>query len=713
MIEIGRTFGARDGILRLRYELRRGSGLMSQQMQSVAGWDHWKLERLAPGSQAEEVLSSRRGATNRFFFADARALGAHLRQILGIEGQQLLIRQAEGILAGKLPYFGRLAYECGFPPRWFRNPVTGVEISPQQPWTKLRFASKEYGDLKYILEPSRFLFSYALARAYAISGDEKFAEAFWVAAEDWARNSPPMTGPLWICGQECSLRIVAWSFALHAFLHAAATTKERASLLLSMIAAHAWRTSVSLDYARSQRSNHLISEAVGLWTTGTLYPELKEAAQWQKLGSDLLREAVMDQITPEGVSQQYSFNYQRMILQSLLWTIRLAEICEVELDAAIRSRTERAFEFIRALVDPVSGEAPNHGSNDGSLILPLSECAYPDYRPLLQMGAAVLRQPGLPTGPWDEAPLWLGGSPSKPERKPARNPAETTGYFRLGDDESWAMVRAGRYTRRPFQADQLHVDLWWRGLNIARDAGTYLYNGEPPWDNGLARTAAHNTITMDGRDQMRRAGRFLWLDWAQASGAVSCNDGVQVFTGQHDGYKRIGVMHQRRVYRLPVIGWIVLDDVLGSGEHDLQLHWLTGDWPRGHSSTPSEIRFETGQGPISWNLFSATDGHPSLVRAGMSNDFASAQEELALLGRDSPTYGELQPAVSLLFRVRGALPIRFTTLLLTDLTCRAEEISGQVVLKREQSQICGISSHPCGEVAVAPAIFQKELSKVL
>ena len=44
-----------------------------------------------------------------------------------------------------------------------------------------------------------------------------------------------------------------------------------------MIAAHAWRTAQTLGYARSQRSNHLITEAVGLWTAGTLYPELREA----------------------------------------------------------------------------------------------------------------------------------------------------------------------------------------------------------------------------------------------------------------------------------------------------------------------------------------------------------------------------------------------------------------------------------------------------
>ena len=43
LLQIGRTFGARDGLLRFEYELQRGSGLMSRRMQSVRGWESWDL----------------------------------------------------------------------------------------------------------------------------------------------------------------------------------------------------------------------------------------------------------------------------------------------------------------------------------------------------------------------------------------------------------------------------------------------------------------------------------------------------------------------------------------------------------------------------------------------------------------------------------------------------------------------------------------------
>jgi len=228
LLHIGQAFGFRDGVLRLGYEIQRGSGLMSRRMQSVGGWDCWDLKRIAPKYSPEDLLNTRRQGGRPFFFSGSRRLAPQLKKILGSDGEASIIAEATRILEGNLPFFGGLSFACGFPPQWFQNPVTGQRVSPTRPWTSMRFASgfspDDYGDLKFILEPSRFLFTYPLARAYALSGDERYPDAFWRALENWAASSPPMSGPLWICGQESSLRILAWSFALYAFLHSPATT---------------------------------------------------------------------------------------------------------------------------------------------------------------------------------------------------------------------------------------------------------------------------------------------------------------------------------------------------------------------------------------------------------------------------------------------------------------------------------------------------------
>lgn len=695
MLQMGRAFGMRDGMLRMQYEVQRSSGLLLWKMRSVQGWDSWDLKQIAPGARAEEIYATLRDGTQRFFFSDVRAVGTGIRKIVCSDEEKSILTEAEQILEGKLPFFGQLSFLSGFPPDWFRNPVTGQSVSPHRPWTQMRFASPDYGDLKFILEPSRFLFVYPLIRAYALSGDEKFPEAFWTAVETWARHSPPMAGPLWICGQECSLRILAWSFALHAFICSPSTTIERVALLVSMIAAHAWRTAQTIGYARSQRSNHLISEAVGLWTAGTLYPGLREAQVWQNLGAHLLYAAVLDQITPEGVSQQHSFNYQRMILHLLLWTLRLAEIRNSSLHGDIHKRAQAAYDFMSAWVDPISGHAPDYGSDDGSLILPLSLGSYRDFRPLLQLGAAVLNRPAMKTGPWNEAALWFGITPAITERAaPTSPPSAETGYFRLGDENSWALIRAGRYTRRPFQADQLHVDLWWQGMNVARDPGTYLYNGAIPWNNGLARTAVHNTVTIDHQDQMRRASRFLWLDWAQAKGRVYASPNSarpDRFEGEHDGYKRFGVTHRRTVQWLAAYGWVVVDDIEGAGAHDMTLHWLAADLPYEVSHSPFQVLFVSGQSPVRWSFFASIPGDAAVIRAGKRVEAvpeeASAHDvagDTSLLGWEAPTYGDLQPAVSLLYHTRSRLPVRFVTVVLTGDRCRLESQGDEIVILGDQ-----------------------------
>src|SRR5271166_4418656 len=75
MLQVGRTFGIRDGMLRLEYELQRGSGVMSWRMRSVQGWDAWDLKRIAPGVNGEELRAAHRDGRRPFFFADVRKLG--------------------------------------------------------------------------------------------------------------------------------------------------------------------------------------------------------------------------------------------------------------------------------------------------------------------------------------------------------------------------------------------------------------------------------------------------------------------------------------------------------------------------------------------------------------------------------------------------------------------------------------------------------------
>jgi len=94
--------------------------------------------------------------------------------------------------------------------------------------------------------------------------------------------------------------------------------------------------------------------------------------------------------------------------------------------------------------------------------------------------------------------------------------AETGGYYTLSSKTCFAFIRSATFRDRPGQADMLHLDLWHKGHNIAMDAGTFSYNAPDPWNNPFAHSVYHNTVTVDGYDQMERAGKFLWLPWLKS-----------------------------------------------------------------------------------------------------------------------------------------------------------------------------------------------------
>src|ERR1700675_4916484 len=106
MLQVGRTFGVRDGMLRLQYELQRGTGLMSWKMRSVQGWHSWSLNRIAPGVLSQDMSAARWDATPRFVLTDAPTMGTNIKKIPAPDVEDCVVAEAGRILLGNLPYFG-------------------------------------------------------------------------------------------------------------------------------------------------------------------------------------------------------------------------------------------------------------------------------------------------------------------------------------------------------------------------------------------------------------------------------------------------------------------------------------------------------------------------------------------------------------------------------------------------------------------------------
>lgn len=425
------------------------------------------------------------------------------------------VAEAELLAHGRFRVFNHDLVEAGSPPRWHVSVLDGSSVDGSVHWTRLTDAGAT--DIKGVWELSRFAWVYPLVRAWVISGDDRHVERFWSLLEDWMQANPPNRGPQWMCGQEASFRLIAVAFALQAFRDHPATTDARVRRTAQLAAATAARIQAHLAYAVSQRNNHGIAEALGLYTAGALWPQLEASLVWRDQGLEALFPQVDDLVAVDGGFSQHSSNYHRLFLQLMTWAEVVLRAEGERLPPHTRDAVGRATEFLSDLLEP-DGTVPRHGADDSADLFPLSGVPAQDFRPALGAAQALFLGTRLAAGPWDETALllvgplpvtarsWVGGGE-------VDRPISGVGLLRnLRGAAFFRTSPLPAWRHRPSQADQLHVSLRWDGVWVAEDVGTFSYPGVGPADFGSARH--HNAVTVAGRGPMRKAGRFLWLPWA-------------------------------------------------------------------------------------------------------------------------------------------------------------------------------------------------------
>ena len=582
-----------------------------------------------------------------------------LLDVMGEEGKTALLHEADEIVQGNVRLFG------GEP-----VPLRLTFDGPLQHWTEyetgkasIPFSGYPVRDIKFVWEPARFGWALTLGRAYRISGKEDYAEAFWRSFEQFAEGNPPYLGPHWMNGQEVAIRLMCLLWAAQLFEKSAVSSPERVARLVETLARHAGRIPPTLVYARSQNNNHLVTEAATLFAAGIALSR----SDWRAQGWFWLNQALQRQISSYGEYIQHSTNYHRVMLQSVLWVDTILRGSGEHWPFASLQALTRASHWLFSMIDPVSGQAPNLGANDGSLILPLNSSPFEDFRPTVQAAARAFLRTSLPPGPWDELSSWLG-------LRASDRTADSNAYVaeHLRGKNSWAYLRASRFPSRLSHMDQLHFDLWRGGQNVVPDAGSYLYNAEPPWDNPLVSTRVHNTVTIDGQDQMERGGRFLALGWFPAYSKSVLESDERILgrmVAYHNGYRRLGIRHERVATVYSDEHWTVEDRLIFTrpGEHVFRLHWLLTDGEWQLETREARIEMRVGLHDGAWMILRVKpDARISLsdVKASVvcSGDLMGGKgAALPFEGWVSPTYGVKTPALSLAVELTSAKSTSFVS----------------------------------------------------
>jgi hypothetical protein len=434
-------------------------------------------------------------------------------------------------------------------PDWHANPFrAGARTDASSHWSRIGDFNATLGDIKTVWEASRFDWVLAMAQRASLGDQSELARLnAWL--DDWAHVNSPYRGANWKCGQEASIRVMHLAAAALILGEVRAPTDG----LRALLRLHLARIAPTMGYAIGQQNNHGTSEAAALFIGGSWLASVGDTAGpgWMDMGRRWLEDRAVALIERDGTFSQYSVVYHRVMLD----TYALTEVWRRHLQlpafsSALISRLQSATLWLQQLVDLQTGDAPNLGANDGARLLPLSETGFRDFRPSLQLAAALfLGVRGVANaGPWDQPSLWLGIEQPKQVLPPPESVSlDDGGLHVLRHPAAVAYLRYPRFRFRPSQADALHLDLWVNGENILRDGGTFSYGADDDDYTYFSGTAAHNTVQFDGRDQMPRLGRFLfgsWLAAEQVHPVTQLGSNVTAAAGYCDA---TGARHHRTV----------------------------------------------------------------------------------------------------------------------------------------------------------------------
>jgi len=469
--------------------------------------------------------------------------GPYYGSVLNIPPIKALARK--DWIGGLGKFFGRTVSispnDC---PDWFCS-LNGFPIKKdKRPWWKISDFDISFGDIKRIWEPSRFDWVIPMAQRAALGNTGELLRLNnWI--KNWSKYNPPYFGVNWKCGQEASIRVMhlvtaAWIIG---------EFKAPKPGLVELIRLHLFRIEPTLHYAIGQANNHGTSEAAALFVGGSFIGG-ERGDRWMKMGRALLEDRAKTLFEDDGTFSQYSTVYHRLVLD----TYSFAEACRRKFQLSpfsqkLMKRLFAATNWMEQTICPKTGQPPNLGANDGAHILAFTRADTRDFRPSLQLASILFRGMRI-NGPdtsiqpliWFEIPI---------TRKLAPSPKSITfddgGLHVLRSGKAIAYLRYPRFRFRPSQADALNLDLWFDGSNLLRDAGTYSYNSTEKDLTYFSGTEAHNTIQFDGRDQMRRLGRFLFSDWLKAENVSHVHEQDETVTAAAAYRDYLGAYHHRWV----------------------------------------------------------------------------------------------------------------------------------------------------------------------
>ncbi|MEU6990144.1 alginate lyase family protein [Streptomyces sp. NPDC046465] len=551
-----------------------------------AGWYLRRLSRMGPrevGGRVGDAVRRRRWKSARPRCPEVTgarftaALPDGALAAVPQDAAKRLIAEADRLMAGHAEFFG-VDRDDLVDPDWWYDPKTGRRA----PWGyafDMPYRDEDaVGDIKQIWELSRHQYLTVLAAAYAVTGNERYAERVAEHLRLWWTANAPLRGVHWVSGIELGIRLLSWVWIRRLLdgWPGAAGLFEDNPVAVNQIWHHQ-RWLAAFPSRGSSANNHIIAEAAGQAAAACAFDWYPESARWRDDALCSLERHLRGNTFLSGLNRELASEYHGLVLELGLAAVAEADAAGVPVPGATRLVLLRMTDALAAVVDNRL-RPPRQGDADDGHGLILDGAGTDRWGSLLATGDAVfgrlawwpkvtatdVRTPLLAALLRPYAKDGAGPAVARPETRPDHF-ADAGMTILRGPEEIWCRCDGGPHgflsIAAHAHADALSVEVRHDGVDVLADPGTYCYHGQPEWRQYFRSTLGHNTLQMDGADQSVSGGPFLWTRHAHSRVLVA---EPKRWCAEHDGYE--DSVHRRRVELTAESQELkVIDEVRGPG----------------------------------------------------------------------------------------------------------------------------------------------------
>ena len=429
-------------------------------------------------------------------------------------------------------------------------------------------------DPEFVYQMNRHRYLICLGQAYAMTGDEIYAETFVKLLEDWIRNVPLTEESRFTTWREleAGLRGEYWTKAVLYFEDSQALTDPFMEMFTESLRIHGEYLMQS-DRAFLISSNWGVISYSGLFLIGAALGEKR----YMETALERLCENARVQILPDGVHWEQSCMYHNEVMHCFLEVMNALQYSGETVPGEIEGAAAAMAAADVAWMKP-DGCQPMMGDSDETCVkdmlafaaVVLARAGRPEAEQLKGCGYDCLDYENIWQLKKDGCRIYEQIRGRLPEKKDFFLEESGNYILRTGWDENarYLRFRCGCLGGGHGHNDRFHVDLADCGEDILVDAGRYQYTYHEEGRVWLRSAHAHNSILVDGRDYMEYTD-----SWGSRNTmpemrfpAVQRN-GITLLEGANTGYFQGGshVLLKRQILALPQ-GIFVLADTAFTDE---------------------------------------------------------------------------------------------------------------------------------------------------